>query len=128
MGAEQQGITLRLSRVEKLLRRRTQMESECKTVLGELRPSATFALRFLLSKNVVCATKQDLSRRQMRKIYFTFSAHDSGSWDTLVEYREAGKTHALFSFIITAKDIDGIQSAGKTAKLTFYDGWVVMHG
>jgi len=124
--AEQSGVSLKLAKVEKA-NRRAQAAQPKHQAYAVLLPSATLSLGFLRSKQIVAWIQQDFPHNQYKRISFSFSAQESGDWEVVVLHKEHRSTNALFSFTITVQEIDRMRGAGKTAKVSYQNGWAVMN-
>eukprot|EP00811_Abedinium_folium_P025875 NODE_3731_length_1994_cov_8.845742.p1 GENE.NODE_3731_length_1994_cov_8.845742~~NODE_3731_length_1994_cov_8.845742.p1 ORF type:complete len:438 (-),score=141.14 NODE_3731_length_1994_cov_8.845742:278-1591(-) len=88
--------------------------------------SATFSVVLLRAKKVI-ARISDFSHKDYRNIMFTFNEFEGGDWCVNVEHHTYWTKHLLFSFDITAKDLESMRKAGKTMKLSFNDDLIVIN-
>jgi len=119
--ALEKGKQLKFQYVERLNRQRAVTDSR------NLLPSVTMTLGNLRAKKVVAWVSEDLPRSQYKRISFTFNGLGSDNWQVIVRHTDQRRTHALFQFEITRSDVERMQHAGKTARIPYNDGWVVIN-
>lgn len=123
--AEQKGVSLKLARVAKINRRASLSKSGHEQ--NAYMPSATISLGFLRSKQVVAWIQQDFPKNQYKRVSFIFSAVENGDWEVIAMHKEGRAANALFKFRITMQEIERMRCAGKTAKVSYENGWVVIN-
>jgi len=121
--AQETGVTLKLMRLERINRRMAMKSDGSEKYL----PAATLTLGFLRAKKVVAWVKPDLPQKEYRRIHFNFTAEVTGNWNIVVLHKEGRTAQALFTFEVTTADIERMQSAAKTAKFRYNNGWVILN-
>jgi len=122
MRAADSGVSLKFTKIAKLQRKEDKSSSSQGP--GNLCASATFTLGWLRAKKVIARME---APENHKCVYFTFNNMDGGDWEIDVIHKERSKTHMLFNFQISQQQLLSMQRSGKSAKLPFNNGFVVIN-
>jgi len=124
--ASDKGVSLKFVDLKNKTRRHTDNgQASAQTV-----PSASYSLYWLRHKGVIARMGRGEGRmdiKQYKYISFSFSYEDSGDWNITSLHCSDGKQYMLFKFEIKPGELEKMKRAGKTAKMSYNDGFVVIN-
>jgi len=125
--ASDTSIRLKFTPIEKKLKKIKKDKEGFSTDTTDTLPSVTFPMGVLRSMKVISRMNEAVPEMAIRAMYLTFSATENGDWEVQIVHMERKKKRVLRSFWVTTRDINNMQRAGKTAKLPFDEGFVVIN-
>jgi len=124
--AVDQNTKLKLQLLEKK-RKNEKKKLEAMDMAIETLPTATYPLGWLRAKKIIVRMNEQLDAKILPALLFHFRYTESGCWDVDIIHVERGFKKVLREFEITPKDLIEMKQAGKTAKLPFSNGFVILN-
>merc|ERR1712023_163427 len=117
---------LKFDNLERSLKAQKRRDSEDEPVMY---PSQTVSLGFLRGKKVIARIGDAKTKSEFKAISFTFNLDESGDWHVKALHRENKKDagHVIMKFDITNAELEDMKRAGKTAKMTYHNDFVVFN-
>lgn len=124
--ATDQGETLTMAHLERHMKAQKRKSTDEEPLMY---PSQTVSLMFLRGKKVIARIGDAKAKSELKAIHFTFQFSDSGDWYVSGLHRETARDdgHVIMNFTITNDEITDMKRAGKTAKMTYHNGFVVFN-
>lgn len=125
--SSQSSVRLKFTAIEKNLKKiKKEKEGLAQSVISSY-PSVTFPVGVLRSMKVISRMGEGVPEMAIKSMFLTFSASEHGDWEVQIVHMERRKKRVLRSFTVDTRIINSMQRAGKTAKIPFDDGFVVIN-
>jgi len=123
--ATDHSVGLKFAKIEKARRNKKQLSRD-KGPAFQMLPTATYPLSWLRSRRVICRLDSNVPDSVLGGMFFTFRYTKKSDWVVEIVHQERGVPRMLRKFVLKPAEVDKMRLAGKTSKIAYSDGFVII--